>query len=178
AARCALGAVLALPARAPRPPLRRFRAPSIAEVDRRIEAANRLEHNPVTVQSDRLGERPGAFADALWREHQRRMAERLAGVSGDLPRTHVPDRDPGAPRAAVALLCVVAFAFWFSPFGGSMLDALRPQARADVIPPRIDAWVTPPAYTGKAPIFLTSNSGTNPVFTVPTGSEVALRVTG
>jgi uncharacterized protein (TIGR02302 family) len=178
AARLGLTAVLAIAALVALYPLRRFRAPGTAEVDRRIEAANRLEHNPVTVQSDRLGERPGAFADALWREHQRRMAERLGGVSGDLPRTHVPDRDPWALRAAVALLFVVAFAFSFSPFGGSMLDALRPQARADVIPPRIDAWVTPPAYTGRAPIFLTSNSAANPVFTVPTGSEVALRVTG
>jgi uncharacterized protein (TIGR02302 family) len=177
-ARLGLSVAFALAALAALYPLRRFRAPSIAEIDRRIEAANRLQHNPVSVQSDRLAERPGAFADALWREHQRRMAERLASVRGDLPRTHIPDRDPLALRAAVALLFVVAFAFSFSPFGGSVLDAMRPQARADVIPPRIDAWVTPPAYTGKAPILLTTNGTANPVFTVPTGSDVSLRVTG
>lgn len=160
-------------------PLRFFRMPTAAEIDRRIEAANRLEHNPVSAQSDRPGGRHGAFADALWREHQRRMAARLASVSGDLPRTRVPERDPWALRATVALLFVVAFAFSFGPMGGSPADAFRPQARADALPPRIDAWVTPPAYTGKAPIFLTSSANAGaPVFTVPAGSDVALRVTG
>ena len=39
--------------------------------------------------------------------------------------------------------------------------------------------MTPPSYTGKAPIFLTSNANASTaVFTVPAGSEVALRVTG
>lgn len=160
-------------------PLRFFRKPTAVEIDRRIEAANQLEHNPVSVQSDRLSGRNAGFADALWREHQRRMAERLASVSGDLPRTRVPERDPWALRAVVALLFVVAFAFSFSPFGGRVTDVLRPQAAIDAVPARIDAWVTPPAYTGKPPIFLTSeaNAAAN-AFTVPAGSEVALRVTG
>ena len=161
-------------------PLRFFRLPTLAEIDRRIERANRLEHNPVSVQSDRPSGQPRAiFADALWREHQKRMAERLAAVSGDLPHTRVPERDPWALRAAVALLFVVAFAFSYGPLGGSVTDAFRPQSAIDAIPPRIDAWVTPPAYTGKAPIFLTSDANqATPVFTVPEGSDVALRVTG
>ena len=107
------------------------------------------------------------------------MAEQLAAVSGDLPRTRVPERDPWALRAAVALLFVVAFAFSFGPLGGKVADAFRPQAALDAIPPRIDAWVTPPAYTGKAPIFLTSDANQGAaVFTVPEGSDVSLRVTG
>ena len=47
------------------------------------------------------------------------------------------------------------------------------------MPPRIDAWVTPPAYTGKPPIFLTADANQmTPTFTVPDGSDVSLRVTG
>lgn len=160
-------------------PLRFFRRPTIAEIDRRIEASNRLEHNPVSVQSDRLSGKNTSFADALWHEHQRRMAERLAAISGDLPHTRVPERDPWALRAAIALVFVVAFAFSFGPFGGRVTDAFRAQAAIDAVPPRIDAWVTPPSYTGKAPIFLTSDANAAAtVFTVPSGSEVALRVTG
>ena len=69
--------------------------------------------------------------------------------------------------------------FRMARFGGSVADAFRPQSAIDAIPPRIDAWVTPPAYTGKAPIFLTSDANqATPVFTVPEGSDVALRVTG
>ena len=177
--RLVIGAGFAIGALAALYPLRLFRRPTAVEIDRRIERANRLEHNPVSVQSDRPGGRHSVFADALWREHQKRMAEQLAAVSGDLPHTRVPERDPWALRAAVALLFVVAFAFSYGPLGGSVTDAFRPQSAIDAIPPRIDAWVTPPAYTGKAPIFLTSEANkATPVFTVPEGSDVALRVTG
>ena len=160
-------------------PLRFFRQPGPAEVDRRIEHANQLEHTPVLVQTDRLTGKEDDFSQALWREHQRRMAEKLGQVGSDLPRTTVPERDPWALRAAAALLFVTAFAFSLGPLGGSITDAFRLHAARDVVPPRIDAWVTPPAYTGKAPIFLTAQAGQPAlVYTVPEGSEVALRVTG
>ena len=156
-ARQAVAVLFAVAALAALYPLRFFRKPSTIDIDRRIERANRLQHNPVSVQSDRPSGRQASFADALWREHQRRMAEQLAAVSGDLPRTRVPERDPWALRAAVALLFVVAFAFSFGPLGGKVADAFRAAGRARRHPPRIDAWVTPPAYTGKAPIFLTAD---------------------
>jgi len=161
-------------------PLRFYRQPTPAEIDRRIETASELPHTPVLVQTDRPSGEAGAFAQALWREHQRRMAEKLADVGSDLPRTRVPERDPWALRAAAALLLVVAFAFSQSPFGGRIADAFRPGTVFDSIPPRIDAWVTPPAYTGKAPLFLTADATSREAtpFTVPQGSEVSLRVTG
>ena len=84
------------------------------------------------------------------------MAASLGGVGGDLPRTRVPERDPWGLRAAVALLLATAFAFSFGPLGGRVADGFRAHGWMETIPPRIDAWVTPPAYTGKAPVFLTS----------------------
>ena len=87
-------------------PLRFYRHPTAGEIDRRIERANKLVHTPVLVQTDRPagkdGGQGGAFAEALWREHQRRMAASLDGVGGDLPRTRVPERDPWGLRAAKA----------------------------------------------------------------------------
>ncbi len=179
AARLILAVLFAAAAIAALYPLRFFRRPDSAEIDRRIERANELMHTPVQVQTDRLTGKDDDFSRALWREHQRRMAEKLAQVKGDLPRTTVPERDPWALRAAVALLFVTAFAFSLGPLGGRVTDAFRAHAARDVIPPRIDAWVTPPAYTGKAPIFLTADaSQAAPLYTVPEGSDVALRVTG
>lgn len=176
--RIAVAAAFALSFLAALVPLRRFRAPGAAEIDRRIERANALEHAPVTTQTDRLSGGDG-FADALWREHQRRMAERLDGLAGDLPRPRIPERDPWGARAAVALLLVVAFAFSGGPFGGSVLDAFRPAAARDVVPARIDAWVTPPPYTRRPPLFLTSEANRQQqVFNVPAGSDFAVRVTG
>ena len=186
-------------------PLRFYRQPTSGEIDRRIERANKLAHTPVLVQTDRPagrgdGQGGGAFAEALWREHQRRMAASLGGVGGDLPNTRVPERDPWGVRAAVALLVATAFAFSFGPLGGKVSDGFRAHGWMETIPPRIDAWVTPPGYTGKAPVFLTSSNnaqitgqGANPTasqtadqaapqpqssFTVPENSELTLRVTG
>jgi uncharacterized protein (TIGR02302 family) len=91
----------------------------------------------------------------------------------------VPERDRWGLRAAAALLLVTAFAFSFGPLGGRLADGFRPQAVRDVVPPRIDAWVTPPAYTARPPIFLTADANQKAnTFTVPQGSEVSLRVTG
>jgi len=178
-ARLGLLGLLGLAALASLWPLSRFRAPRAHEVDRRIEAANALRHAPVSVQTDRLSSSGDAFADALWREHQKRMADRLGRLSGDLPRTGVPERDPWGLRAAVALLLVVAFAFSYGPLGGRVTDGFSARGGVPAIPPRIDAWVTPPTYTGRAPIFLTAdaNAARN-VFSVPEGSAVSLRITG
>ncbi|WP_322416552.1 TIGR02302 family protein [Mesorhizobium huakuii] len=160
-------------------PLRFFRLPGAAEVDRRIEAANELLHSPVLVQSDRPSGRESSFSQALWREHQKRMAARLDSLGADLPHTRVPERDPWGLRAVAALLLVTAFAFSFGPTGGRIEDGFSAHGAHDAVPPRIDAWVTPPAYTGKPPIFLTADANqATPTFHVPEGSDVSLRVTG
>src|SRR5690606_37427617 len=124
-------------------PLRHMRRSERAEIDRRIERANRLDHTPVLTQTDRLsGAADDAFAAALWGEHRRRMARRLDRLGGDLPHPRLPERDPWAIRAVAPLLLVVAFAFSYGPLGGSLTDAFRAQAGAETVPPRIDAWVT------------------------------------
>ncbi|RWM10144.1 MAG: TIGR02302 family protein [Mesorhizobium sp.] len=160
-------------------PLRFFGRPSAAEVDRRIEAANQLLHSPVQVQTDRPSGTESIFSQALWREHQKRMAERLSSIGADRPRSRVPDYDRWGLRAVAGLLFVTALAFSFGPFGGRVSDGLVGRAARDTVPPRIDAWVTPPAYTGKAPLFLTADANQAiQTFSVPQGSDVSLRVTG
>ncbi|MCT8997961.1 TIGR02302 family protein [Chelativorans intermedius] len=160
-------------------PLRLFRAPSAGEIDRRIERANQLEHAPVSAQSDRLAGAEDAFSAALWREHQKRMAERLGHLHGDLPQTSVPRRDPWGLRALAALLFVTALAYSTGPYGGRIADAFQPPAATPAAPARIDAWVTPPAYTGRAPIFLTADANRErQAFTVPQNSIMAVRVSG
>ncbi|PZV38463.1 TIGR02302 family protein [Mesorhizobium kowhaii] len=160
-------------------PLRFFRMPGAAEVDRRIEAANHLLHSPVLVQTDRPSGRESSFSQALWREHQKRMAGKLDSLGADLPRTRVPERDRWGLRAVAALLLVTAFAFSYGPTGGRIGDGFSARGVHDAVPPRIDAWVTPPAYTGKPPIFLTADANqTTPTFTIPEGSDISLRVTG
>ncbi|WPZ15923.1 TIGR02302 family protein [Nitratireductor rhodophyticola] len=179
AARYGVIAVLGLLGLASLWPLRRFRRPGPSEIDRRIERANQLAHEPVAVQSDRLAGNRDGFAEALWKEHQKRMAGRLDSLHGDLPKTGVPEKDPWGLRAAAALLLVIAATFSTGPYGGSVLDAFRAHGGAEIVPPRIDAWVTPPTYTRRAPVYLTAEANRETKsFTVPQGSMLALRVTG
>jgi len=178
-ARIGVLVVFAIAALAALYPLRVFRLPTAAEIDRRIEAANELLHSPVQVQTDRPSGHESIFSQALWREHQKRMAERLGSLGADRPRARVPERDRWGLRAVAALLLVTAFAFSFGPSGGRISDGFVARAARDAVPPRIDAWVTPPAYTGKPPLFLTADANqAAATFTVPQGSDVSLRVTG
>jgi uncharacterized protein (TIGR02302 family) len=160
-------------------PLRRLRWPSVAEADRLLEERNGLPHQPVTVQEDEPAlDTP--FARALWREHQTRMAERIAALDAGLPRPDITRYDRFALRAVPALLLVTAFSFSMSNSGGSLSDAFIAPASTSSNPDvRVDAWVTPPYYTGEAPVYLTGNvANTGNSLNVPQFSELTVRVTG
>lgn len=179
-ARIGLAAAFGVAALASLWPLRGIRTPSAQEIDRRLENENALPHAPITTQEDRLsGNADDPFAAALWREHQRRMANSVGGVRGPQARTDIPARDPHALRAAVALLLVVAFAWSQGTSGGRLGDAFHAHGMAEAVPARVDAWITPPAYTGVAPIFLTSEQNAEKTdFTVPEGSVAVVRIAG
>ncbi|MCO6392637.1 TIGR02302 family protein [Aliihoeflea aestuarii] len=177
--RLILVALFAIAAIAALWPLRAMRLPSSSDVDRRIETANALRHAPLRSQDDRLAGDADPFAAALWQEHRKRLSAQLTGLRGQLPHTRIPERDPWALRAIAPLLLVVAFAYSLGPGGGSLGDGFRAAAGPQSVPPRIDAWVTPPAYTGQAPLYLTAEANREQsMFTVPQGSNVAVRVMG
>ncbi|MDP9837542.1 uncharacterized protein (TIGR02302 family) [Neorhizobium huautlense] len=161
-------------------PLARLRFPNAADADRLLEDRNNLPHQPVGVQDDEPAfETP--FSRALWREHQTRMAQRIAALDAGLPRPGIANHDRYGLRAFPALILVAAFGYSFSNGGGSPADALMPSAPAARINPdlRIDAWLTPPGYTGKAPVFLTGRQSTGAqAVEIPENSELTVRVTG
>ncbi|MGH6861025.1 MAG: TIGR02302 family protein [Phyllobacterium sp.] len=160
--------------------LLKFRLPDQADVTRRLESVNALEHRPISVQTEELaanGEDP--FAQALWAEHRRRMAERIRDLKSGLPETRIAERDPWAVRGVVALLLVVAFAFSGGPLGGRLGDAFKSHSASDAVPARVDAWITPPRYTGRAPLFLTSAANADEThFSIPQDSTLVVRIIG
>ena len=54
-------------------PLTRLRLPGNVDADRMLEERNALPHQAIRVQDD-IPATGGAFGEALWREHQTRMA--------------------------------------------------------------------------------------------------------
>lgn len=158
----------------------RLRWPKALDADRLLEERNHLPHQAVRVQDDEPAfETP--FARALWQEHQRRMAARIANLDPGLPRPDIARFDRNGLRAIPALLLVVAFAYSGSNGAGRISDAFRlTQADENLPGLRIDAWITPPAYTGQPPVFLTSRNGdvARNQIAVPAQSVVTVRFTG
>ncbi len=179
--RIAVLVVLALGFVASLLPLRQFRKPASVEVDGRIERLSHLAHRPVTAQGDvqaKLANGKDPFANALWREHQRRMAEGLDNLKSGAPVPKVASFDPFAMRALVGLLLFVALGAGWGNLSGRIGDAFRNHLIVDAVASgRVDAWITPPAYTNKPPLFL-SRIGQEKVAsaTVPEGSVLTVRV--
>ena len=160
-------------------PFLRLKLPTTGEADRLLEERNGLPHQPVAVQDDEPAfETP--FARALWQEHQRRMAERIAALDTGLPQPDIARFDRYALRAIPALLFVTALAYSGSNGAGTIADAFRQHVAESQTPDmRIDAWITPPAYTGQAPVFL-SGLGTQDEngVSVPQHSKITVRISG
>ena len=155
---------------------RRWRMPDARAAERRLERDSGLPHRPLATIADQAsGSDP--MAQAIWREHQARMAARLAGLRVGLPRPGLAARDPRALRAGliVALLAAMGVAGDAAP--ERLRRALLPGFAAATPPAalRLEAWVTPPAYTGAPPIFLPSQGGQA---TVPAGSELHVALSG
>jgi len=162
-------------------PLAKMRPPDRETADSRIELKTALPHRPVTAQSDSQADISGSddpFAAALWEEHRKRAADTLGNLKAGMPIPSVARRDPFALRAVVTLLLFIGIMAGWGNLSGRIGDAFRSHnvvAAADM--GRIDAWVKPPAYTNRPPIFLTkSGDETGRTFTVPEGSEVVIRV--
>ncbi|MDX3929724.1 MAG: TIGR02302 family protein [Shinella sp.] len=146
---------------------------------RMLERRNALEHQAIRVQEDKPAG-GGVFAQALWREHQLRMAKLIGSLHTGTPEPDIARYDRHALRAIPVLLVAVAFAFSYSNRGGLLSDVLVLPTPAEAAPDvRIDAWVAPPAHTGRAPIFLTGTTETSPgELSIPQFSDLTVRVTG
>ncbi len=159
--------------------LRRLRWPEPREVERRLDASRPEAHRPLQTLADSHA-LPDPLATALWREHRRRAE----AASQQLEAARI---DPGLRRAdpfalrALVLLALVASGFAAGPERGERLalafDWSSP--RGAVTPPRLDAWLDPPAYTGRPPIFLTREEGfLEGAIPAPIGSVLVVRAAG
>jgi len=174
-----------------------FKAVDEKTAQHRLEQDSGLKHRPLTALHDRLaGGLKGADTEGLWQVHLRRMAERARRLKVLLPSPGLARRDPYGLRAVALLLLVIAAAAGGGDAVGRLERALVPQWGSDVAGPMdLNIWITPPAYTGLAPIFLerppqlaaaSPNEGTAAkteapslqVVTVPVGSTLLAQAAG
>ena len=165
-------------------PLLRFRFPSTYDGLRRLDRGSGIAHRPATALADEIatGERDQVSL-ALWRAHVEQAVRTAASLKAGTPRPRLPVFDPVAVRALVALLVVSTF---FAASGERVKRVTAAFDWAGVVPLknfRVDAWVTPPSYTGRPPVILPGIRAGEPhqaaaVQTVPTGSVLVVRASG
>ena len=139
--------------------IRRFTPPVRDQVLHHLERSNRLEHRPLVALQDDLASGEGGESDALWKLHKKRMAAAVRGLGVGGPEARLAGRDRFALRVMAGISLVAVVMAVGSRGGENLLAFLQPDfsSKAEVVaaPVTLDAWITPPDYTGAAPIFLT-----------------------
>jgi uncharacterized protein (TIGR02302 family) len=154
--------------------LRGFRWPDRAAAERRIERASGLAHRPLATLADRpaLPEMAG-----LWQAHLAAERARLGGLRSGWPHPGLARRDRRALRAAllVALAAALVIAGPDAPL--RLARAFHPDLAfgAATAGDKLEAWITPPGYTGLAPIFL---HAPGEKLSVPAGSRLSVNLSG
>ena len=156
--------------------LRRIARPSAALADRRLERDSGLAHRPLAAIGDRPAD-PTPEQEALWRVHISRLAAAIPRLTVSRPRPGLAKRDVGALRGALVVFLVAALGVAGPDAGSRLLRAVTP-----TIPPtpagpgtQIQAWITPPAYTGLPPMLLRADAQDPHV---PAASRITVSVTG
>ena len=174
----ALFAVLALGALAT---LARFRVPTRAQKLARLDRDSGLPHRPATAMEDQLANASDdPTTQALWALHRARMERAAQALTLRLPSPRLVERDRFALRA-FALLAVVATAFVAGPEKYARVLAAFDWRTEGALSAgyRLDAWVDPPAYTGKPPVILNlrDEAGAKAIRKVqaPAGSTIVVR---
>jgi uncharacterized protein (TIGR02302 family) len=163
----------------------------LAPIERRA-ARNRLErdsglsHRPLTALEDGLlagGDDPAA--QALWNRHLKQMAAAAGRLRVGLPAPGMAAIEPYGLRVVVVLVLIIGAIAAGDHAGERLWRAATPHlAVTPSKPAAIDVWVTPPAYTGEAPLFLSTpgTPGRSPLaeadepIRIPAGSAVLAQV--
>jgi uncharacterized protein (TIGR02302 family) len=163
--------------------------PTREEAIRRIERRSGVPHRPASAYEDTVtGSIENPATGLLWEAHRARVAALLAKLRVGTPSPRADRFDPLAVRALLMML-VLLFGI---AVGDSASDRLRaafrfgtPVLGADA---RLDAWVTPPVYTGRPPLILADGSrpggymppaaAENGIIEVPQNSVLMVRASG
>jgi uncharacterized protein (TIGR02302 family) len=156
--------------------LRKIRLPDDLAADRRLETRSGLIHRPLSVLTDQPATQD-AVGLALWQAHAARAATQIGGLYVGLPRPGLASRDPRALRYGLLLAVLACLGIANTDTMSRLYAAVTPSMPVAPGAPatELQAWITPPAYTRVAPIFLKPEGGS---VSVPAGSHLTVNVSG
>ena len=141
-------------------PLLRIAIPDRAEALRRLERDSKIRHRPASSYEDTLQADSQTETARLWALHRQRLARLVAKLKPSWPAPRADRQDPYAVRAALFVALIAAFFAGGGDIGMRLKSAFSPAATTPSALLRLDAWVTPPIYTGMAPIVLADGNET------------------
>ena len=160
--------------------------PSHEEAVRRIERVSGVPHRPASSYEDTItanAEDPRTAA--IWQAHRTRLAAALSRLRVGPPHPRADRQDPIALRGLIVLGVVALLALVGDSVSDRLRSAFRFNSAIALSEARLDAWVTPPSYTGKPPLMLAdgargpASTATQPkLVEVPERSVLIVRTSG
>ena len=156
--------------------LRQVERPGEAAAERRLERESGLRHRPLSALQDRPAT-DTAEAAAVWQVHQARLLRQVKRLRVGRPRPGLARRDRWALRGLAVVGLAAAWVIAGADGPARLWAAVYPGLPSGPAGPGtvVQAWATPPAYTGLPPMFL--QPGTAAV-SAPAGSHLTVSVTG
>ncbi len=160
--------------------------PSRKEALRRLELKSNLKHRPVSSYEDSLaGHMVSHTTERIWKIHRARLLSIFSKLKSGWPRPKTERYDPFALRVALVLVLTLVFAATHDKAYDRIAAAFNNTPDVKPLMLRLDAWITPPIYTGKAPILLadgahplSQNDQENRIIQVPEKSVLIVRLNG
>lgn len=162
---------------------RGFRRPLWHEALRRLERDSRLEHRPLThIDDTQASNLIDPAAANLWQRHRVRLMASIGRLDLGWPDSGFARRDPLALRHLALLLAIATFFIadeaWLRRIDQALLPNFSGIEDSDLI--TVEAWITPPDYTGLPPISLSRGDSADAAkpLDVPAGSRLLMQAQG
>ena len=148
-----------------------LKVPTESDARRRVETDSGQAHRPLDV----LDDRPALSAD-VWPAHQKKALAQAGGLTAAKPQAALSLIDTYYLRFIIPL-ALFAAAIYMAGFSFERLrSAISPSWQSPIRSSQVtyEAWIDPPAYTGRPPIYFKEGADV----AVPHGSEFVARISG
>lgn len=150
---------------------RGVKRPTRSEARRRVERDSGVKHRPL----DTLDDRP-ALSEKLWPAHYAAARNAAEHLDAPLPRPVLAPMDQYFLRFLLPAALVLAALVGAGDNMERLKRALTPTWQSPISAKDVtfEAWVDPPDYTGRPPIYFKDRTQVD----IPAGSELVARITG
>lgn len=150
--------------------------PTQRDAELRVEHDAGLTHRPIAALRDSPASVQGAADAAAWQAHMAQASDTARRAKPTQLRPAIAPRDPYFLRFIIPAILGLTLMLGTSESLERLRASLIPTWQSATIAQnaKFDAWVDPPDYTGRPPVYFKGTSSVS----APAGSEFVARVTG